>query len=287
MLIMTTFPLPKPILLEKLRNYLREDVGFGDITSSVIPANENREAEIIAKSTGILAGLEEAVLLFEDNGITVKKFIHDGEKFEKGNLIMKVSGNLRSILIVERTALNFLMKLSSIAASTNDLVSLLRKNDLRTLIAATRKTTPGFGYFEKKAVFLGGGDPHRWNLSDMVLLKDTHLKRFNGDVAELLKTARKLTSFSKKIEIEIERPEDIRTAIENGADIVMLDNMTPRVIKDALNKIEIPNHVTVEASGNITPDNLLDYAEAGVNVISTSSIIFHPHVKADFSLRLT
>ncbi|MHA1777564.1 MAG: carboxylating nicotinate-nucleotide diphosphorylase [Promethearchaeia archaeon] len=280
------FPLPKSILLNKLRSYLEEDVGFGDITTSIIPATENGQAKIFAKSNGILAGLEEAALLFEDNGIIVKKFIHDGENFEKGDLVMELSGNLRSILMVERTALDFLMKLSSIASSTHELVSLLRDQDLKTILAATRKTTPGFAYFEKKAVFLGGGDPHRWNLSDMVLLKDTHLKRYNGNIAELLKVTRELTSFSKKIEVEIENPTDFKTAVEFGADIVMMDNMSPAAIQKTLSEINIPSHVLVEASGNITHETLIDYARSGVDIISTSSIIFHPHVKSDFSLRL-
>ncbi len=188
--------------------------------------------------------------------------------------------------MAERTALNILMKMSSIAASTADLVIQIQDHNLKTILATTRKVTPGFGWFEKKAVYLGGGDPHRWNLSDMVLCKNTHLKFYDGDIKKMIAQVKSQLSFSKKIEVEIERAEDIPVAIEGGADIIMLDNFTPEMIRKSLKKYTPDSHVLFEASGNITHANLLEYAKAGVNIISTSQVVFHPHIHVDYSLRL-
>ncbi len=280
------FSIPKPVLLARLRKYLDSDIGFGDLSSSFIPQNAKGMAKIIAKTPGIVAGSEEATLLFEDVGIKVKQNFNDGEKIQKDDILMELEGNLQNILTIERTALNFLMKLSSIATSTHDFVQLIKNDKLSTKIAATRKTTPGFGWFEKKAVFYGGGDTHRWNLSDMVMFKDTHLKFYNGDIKKLLETARNQISFSKKIEIEIEKTEDILIAVDNGADIIMLDNMSPDQISNALSLIKDRSHVLFEASGNINEENLLTYAKTGVDIISTSSTILNPHKKMDYSLKL-
>jgi len=272
--------------LTRLRKYLDLDIGFGDLSSSFIPEGEKGAAKIIAKTSGIVAGSEEATLLFEDVGINVKQNFDDGDQIEKGDILMELKGNLQNILTIERTALNFLMKLSSIATSTKDFVQLIQNNKLSTKIAATRKTTPGFGWFEKKAVFYGDGDTHRWNLSDMVMFKDTHLKFYNGDIKKLLEAARNQISFSKKIEIEIEKVEDILIAADNGADIIMLDNMNPDQISDALSLIKDRSHILFEASGNINKENLLAYAKSGVDIISTSSTILNPHRKMDYSLKL-
>lgn len=280
------YPIPKPILLQKLRNFLGEDIGYGDITSGIIPYAEEGKAKIFAKSSGIVAGIEEARHLFSDNGINVDSKCEDGDKIEKGVIIMELEGNLRHILMVERTALNFLMKLSSIATSTADFVKVVRKQGLKTIIAATRKTTPGFSYFEKKAVYLGGGDPHRWNLSDMVLLKDTHLKFYNRNIKQLMDKAHQQVSFSKKIELEIENPLDVPLAISQGVDIIMLDNMTPQEITTVIATVKPSSNIIFEASGNITKENILEYAKSGVDIISSSAIIFHPHKHVDFSLRL-
>jgi len=280
------FSIPKPVLLARLRKYLNLDIGYGDLSSSFIPEREIGTAKIIAKTSGIIAGSEEATLLFEDGGINVKQNFEDGDKIEEGDILMELNGNLQNILTIERTALNFLMKLSSIATSTKDLVQIIQNNNLSTKIAATRKITPGFGWFEKKAVFYGDGDTHRWNLSDMVMFKDTHLKFYNGDIKALLEAARNQISFSKKIEIEIEKTDDILIAAENGADIIMLDNMSPEQIFNALSLIKDRTHILFEASGNIDRENLLDFARTGVDIISSSSTILNPHKKMDYSLKL-
>ncbi|UYP47737.1 hypothetical protein NEF87_004022 [Candidatus Lokiarchaeum ossiferum] len=281
------FSIPKPLLLQKLRNYLNIDIGFGDLSSGLIPADSLRSARIFAKSSGIVAGAEEARLLFEDLGVQVVQEKYDGESISKGENVFQIEGNLRNILMIERTALDFLMILSSIATSTHDLVSKVRAAQFPTIIATTRKVTPGFGWFEKKAVFFGGGDTHRWNLSDMVMFKDTHLAFYGGDVSRLLLDAKKTISFSKKIEIELENSEDIIPAIESGADIIMLDNMSPDEIKKALSSLKIARKgVLFEASGNITPASILEYAQSGVDIISTSSTVLQPHKHLDYSLRL-
>lgn len=280
------FTIPKSVLLVRLRKYLDMDIGYGDLSSSFIPKGEKGYAKIIAKTSGIVAGSEEATLLFEDVGINTIQNFDDGDIIEEGDIIIELKGNLQNILTIERTALNFLMKLSSIATSTKDFVQIIQNNKLSTKIAATRKTTPGFGWFEKKAVFYGGGDTHRWNLSDMVMFKDTHLKYYNGDIEKLLKTAKNQLSFSKKIEIEIEKTEDILKAAENGADIILLDNMNPDQISNALSHIKDRSHILFEASGNINKENLLAYAKTGVDIISTSSTILNPHKKMDYSLKL-
>lgn len=279
---------PKALLKAKLLALLDNDLGFGDLSSTQIPENATGEANIKAKSDGIIAGLEEAKIIFELNDVVVTALKHDGNRVIKGDIILTLKGLVRNILMAERTALNFLMKLSSIATSTADYVNQIKQKKLKTIIAATRKVTPGFGWFEKKAIILGGGDPHRWNLSDMVLLKDTHLKYFQGNLEKMIQTAKKQTSFSKKIEVEVEKPEDIIIAVEAGADIIMLDNMTPEMIKTNLSSIKKNKSISsvFEASGNITAQNFLVYAEAGIDIISTSQLILHPHIPMDFSLRL-
>jgi nicotinate-nucleotide pyrophosphorylase (carboxylating) len=281
------FAIPKSILLNKILPFLEADLLHGDLSSSFIPVSAVTEAKIISKSTGILAGLQEAKLMFEHLGIEINSDFEDGNKINPKDFVMQIKGRLRDILMVERTALNFLTCLSAIASSTADYITQIRSISSNTILAATRKITPGFGWFEKKAVYYGGGDPHRWNLGDMVMFKDTHLAYFNQNISKMLQSARKNLSFSKKIEIEIEDPALIHEAIANGAEIIMLDNMDPITIKNTIKRLEkIPPHVLFEASGNITLDNIGVYAASGVNIISTSAPILRPHHSMDFSLRL-
>jgi nicotinate-nucleotide pyrophosphorylase (carboxylating) len=282
------FALPKILLKQRLLPFLEQDLGFGDISSGIIPSDAIGTAKIRAKSDGILAGAEEAALLFEMAEVDVISGKSDGQVVKMGDIIFELNGKIRNILMIERTALNFLMKLSSIASSTSQMVNSLRKKGFSTIVATTRKVTPGLGWFEKKAVYLGGGDTHRWNLSDMVMLKDTHLKYFHGDLTKMIQTTKTKIGFTKKIEVEVEKSEDVEKVIFAGADIVMLDNMTPDLIQKTLQllKTRIELKVLFEASGNITSKNVLEYAQTGVNIISTSALIFHPHIVMDFSLRL-
>ncbi len=281
------FAIPREVLKQKVWKFIADDLIHGDLSSSFIPPDATAKAKIIAKSSGIIAGLEEAQLIFEESGLITSSDFQDGDDIQKSQILMTISGKIRDILMVERTALNFLMRMSSIASSTDDFVKKIKSVNSHVKLAATRKVTPGFGWFEKKAVYYGGGDPHRWNLGDMVMFKDTHRTFFKNDLARLLECAKENISFSKKIELEIEDIADLAIAIEKKVDIIMLDNMNPQKIKNALKDYhEISHGVLLEASGNITLENVQDFAQSGVDIISTSATILRPHLTMDFSLRL-
>lgn len=281
----------KKMLVQILEKFLEEDVGSGDITSNLIE-NKVVNAKIIAKSEGVISGITEVKTLFDMVGVKVNESLIDGNKVEKGTIIMKLFGNLRDILMVERTTLNIMMRMSAITTSTAELVEKIRKINPNVRLAATRKTTPGFRYFEKRAVMIGGGDPHRWKLDDMVLIKDTHLDAIGHKIPDLLKKARLQTSFSKKIEIEVENNEDALAAVANDVDIIMLDNMNPELVKTVINNIkkytttDKKNMPLIEVSGNLTNENILDYVKSGVNILSTSQITMFPHLKVDISLKI-
>jgi len=187
---------------------------------------------------------------------------------------MKISGDARTILSVERTILNLISRMSGIATTTRGLTEKLKKAHSTTKIAATRKTAPGLLYFDKKAVLIGGGDPHRLNLGDMILVKDNHIA-VAGSVENAVKSAKRNASFSKKIEVEVARASDVLKAAEAGADIIMLDNFSPKQIKEAvklLKKAGFFGKILLEASGEITAENLLDYAATQVDIISLGEL---------------
>ena len=280
---------PRKILEEKLRQLLVEDIGLGDVTSAaVVPSGLTAEAAVKAKEAGTAAGVEEAVVLAESLGLNVKIEVADGADFRKGQVILKLSGDARAILSVERTLLNLVSRMSGIATATKLLTGKLRKAHSKARIAATRKTAPGLLYFDKKAVLIGGGDPHRLNLSDMILVKDNHIA-VAGSVEAAVKNAKQNASFSKKIEVEVARLTDVLKAAEAGADIIMFDNFSPKQIKAAvelLKKAGFSGKILLEASGGITADNLLDYAAAQVDVISMGELT-HSVKALDVSLEIT
>jgi len=188
--------------------------------------------------------------------------------------LLSVAGNARAILSVERTMLNVLARMSGIATATASMVEEVRKAGAQVRIACTRKTAPGLLYFDKKAVLLGGGDPHRFHLDDMVLIKDNHLAII-GNVEKAVKKARENVSFSKKIEVEVTNVEDILSAVHAGADVIMLDNFSPKKVEKAvalLKEKKLRNKILLEASGGITRENLLDFASKGVDIISVGMI---------------
>ncbi len=268
----------------KIQGFLREDIGSGDITSElVIPSAETAKGEIICKEDCVLAGLAEASEVFDALGARVARVMKDGTPAKKGDVVLEVKGPARALLAGERLALNMIMRMSGIATLTNALMKKCRKINPKVRVAATRKTTPGFREFEKKAVMLGGGDPHRMGLYDAVLIKNNHIA-IAGGVAEALKRA-KHGSFTKKIEIEVETVKDAHTALANGADIIMLDNFGP---KDAIKlikelKAERPD-VLIEVSGGIRPDNIEEFASAA-DIISLGYLT-HSVKSVDFSMRL-
>ena len=212
----------------------------------------------------------------------------DGEEVNNGDVIVELRGNTRDILLGERTGLNLITHMSAITTTARKYFKIIKDSGKNVKIACTRKTTPGIRIFEKKAAELGYADTHRFSLDDMVLLKDTHLKYYNGEIEKLLSDIKKRNSFSKKIEIEIEKVEDILTAAKNGADIVMLDNMGPDQVEDAINSLKENNlrdKIIVEVSGGITQDNIIDYLLSEPDVISLSLITQFPSKQVDFSLR--
>ena len=267
--------LPRKIIEEKLLKILSEDTGEGDVTTSLlIPADLNVEASVIAKEMGIVAGVEEARILLQSLGIEVEASLHDGAKTKSGQTVLKMHGDARTILTVERTLLNLLSRMSGIATATKDLVDQLRKAKLKTRVACTRKTAPGLLYFDKKAVETGGGDTHRLHLDDMILIKDNHLA-VAGDVEDAVRKAKKNASFSKKIEVEVTRAEDVLRAVKAGADIVMLDNFSPAQIRRAIELMKRDKSfgkVLLEASGGITSKNMIDYASTGVDLVSLGEL---------------
>lgn len=267
--------LPHKVLEEKLLRILAEDLGQGDVTTAlVVPEGAKAEAKVMAKASGIVAGIEEARVLLESMGINVGASVSDGESIEPKQVLIRISGNARTILSTERTLLNVLSRMSGIATATNTLTEKLRKAGLKTKIACTRKTAPGLSYFDKKAVLIGGGDTHRLHLDDMILIKDNHIA-IAGSVEKAVKKAKEGSSFSKKIEVEVTRIDDVLPATKAGVDIVMLDNFSPKQIEKAvllLKKARFYGKIVLEASGGITAENALEFALSGVDVVSLSEI---------------
>ena len=262
------------IFLDRIIEYmLEEDKGFGDITSeSTVEKGLEANAYIISKDDGILAGMDIVHELFEEFGVEVTFWLNDGCEISKKDLLMSVRGDARTILLLERTALNLSMRMSGVASAANHYVDLVKDYDVR--IAGTRKTSPAISKFDKYALKVGGADTHRFSLDDMVLIKDNHIAMCDSPLDALLK-AKKVTSFSKKIEIEVETLHDAIECVENKADIVMLDNMTGHEVKDVIDELEklnIRQNSLIEVSGGITEDNILDYVEYGVDIISIGAL---------------
>lgn len=274
------------IFLDRIIEYmLEEDKGFGDITSeSTVEKGLEANAYIISKDDGILAGMDIVRELFEEFGVEVTFWLNDGCEISKKDLLMSVRGDARTILLLERTALNLSMRMSGVASAANHYVDLV-KDDVR--IAGTRKTSPAISKFDKYALKVGGADTHRFSLDDMVLIKDNHIAMCDSPLDALLK-AKKVTSFSKKIEIEVETLHDAIECVENKADIVMLDNMTGHEVKDVIDELEklnIRQNSLIEVSGGITEDNILDYVEYGVDIISIGALT-HSSRSLNFSLKM-
>ena len=274
---------------KKVREALEEDVGFGDITSQlIVPEDVEAVAEVVAKEPGILAGVEEARLALELLGARVVWSMEDGSSIRPGDVVLRAEGPARALLAAERTALNFLMRMSGIATATAELVELAKRARPGVRVAATRKTAPGLRFFDKKAVEIGGGDTHRLRLDDCVLIKDNHVAVV-GSVAEAVRRARKAVSFTKKIEVEVSTPEEAVEAARAGADIIMLDNFPPEEVERAIELLEeagLRSSVIVEVSGRIGPDNIADYASKGVDIIS-SGYLTHSARALDFSMRVS
>jgi len=279
--------LPKKTLAMKINKFLQEDIGQGDISTALIPPDTIVEAEVIAKEDGIIAGIEESLAFLQSQDLQVRPLISDGESIKKDAVILRIVGNARTLLSTERTLLNLLSRMSGIATKTHLLIEKTRNAGYKTRIACTRKVAPGLLYFDKKAVMIGGGDPHRLHLDDMILIKDNHVAII-GDIKKAIKKAQESASFSKKIEIEVSGAEEALEATKSGADIVMLDNLSPKEVRAAislLRKNRLRDRVLIEASGGINEQNILEYAATGVDIVSLGEITDSPKA-IDISLEI-
>ncbi len=280
--------LPKRVVEEKLLRFLEEDVGQGDITTFLaIPQGTTVEAEVVMKESGLVAGVEEALALCESLNLRAKALVPEGAHVEPVASILHIVGDAKSVLSAERTLLNVLSRMSGIATVTSRLVKKVRTAGYRTCIACTRKVAPGLGYFDKKSVFLGGGDTHRMHLDDLVLIKNNHQK-IVGSVGNAVRKIHEAVSFSKKVEVEVTSAEDALEAVEAGADVVMLDNFSPTEVKETLiflAKKGVRSKVLIEASGGITRKNILEYVATGVDIVSLGEIT-HSVRALDMSLEI-
>lgn len=275
--------LPREVVKEKLLAFLKEDIGQGDITSHlVVQEGVLAEADVIAKAKGVVAGIEEARILLEAIGLSCRQLVKDGDKVEPGVTLMHVEGKARDILTVERTLLNIVSRMSGIATETRALQDRLMSAGFKARVASTRKVAPGLLYLDKRAVAIGGGDPHRLHLDDLILIKDNH-KVLAGGIAEAVRRARR-GAFTKKIEAEVTSAEEAVQAVEAGADIVMFDNMTPAEIKGVIEQLR-EKGVIFEASGGINAANILEYASSGADILSLGSLT-HSTKALDVSLEL-
>ena len=262
----------KPILIDKyILAALQEDMTSGDITTDAILKDERAEVNLRAKDKGILAGLDVFKRVFEilDEDVIFEFYFSDGDEVNNKDLIGKISGRAKAILEGERTALNFLQRMSGIATYTKKMVDALDSDHVKIL--DTRKTTPNMRIFEKYAVTLGGGYNHRYNLSDGIMLKDNHIDAAGG-IREAVEKVRRLNPFVKKIEVEVENFDQVREALEVKADIIMLDNMDIEEIKEACKIIN--KRAIIECSGNISLENINSYRDLDIDYISSGAITY-------------
>ena len=263
------------LIEERIREFLREDLGSGDITSeSLIEERLEGDALIFCREEAVIAGLKEASILFSTLGCKTNQLVADGETVEKERAILEIKGPVRSILLGERTALNLLMRMSGIATATRTVVGTARSRNHKVRVAATRKTAPGLSLFDKKAVAIGGGDTHRMRLDDCVLIKNNHISII-GSIPEAVARAKERTSFSKKVEVEVRDMQQTIDAARSGADIIMLDNFSPDEVKKTLSQLKglgLRRSVLIESSGGITQENIGEYAATGVDVISLGTL---------------
>ena len=249
---------------------LREDITSEDVsTNAVMPKAQKGTVDLIAKEDGVIAGLQVYARVFTllDDKTEIEFFCQDGEEVKNGQLLARVTGDIRVLLSGERVALNYLQRMSGIATYTREVTKLLEGSSLTLL--DTRKTTPNCRVFEKYAVRVGGGNNHRYNLSDGVLLKDNHIGAA-GSVAKAVAMAKAYAPFVRKIEIEVESLEQVKEAVEAGADIIMLDNMTPEQMKEAVEVMD--GRAETECSGNVTKENIARIREVGVDYVSSGAL---------------
>lgn len=273
-----------------LSNFLKEDIGTGDITSNtLIEDNIEGIAKIICKNEGevIVSGLHEAKIIFELCDCNCNLLVNDGDIIKKGTNVMDIQGLAKSILKAERTALNMIMHMSGISTKTSQFIKRLGEFNQYVSIASTRKTSPGLRYFDKKSVVMGGGISHRSRLDQLILIKDNHIS-IVGSINKAVSKAKSKFHSNRKIECEVSDYQGIIDAISSGADIIMLDNFTPQQVHDSMEKIKdsgLRDKITIEVSGKITLDNIYQYALSKPDIISIGSLT-HSFQSIDFSLEI-
>ena len=271
------------VSLEYLLKFIDEDAPFGDVTSDVIIPDITCRAEIRAEQDGVIAGLAEARALFSHFGVEIQEKTRDGMTVKAGDVLLELSGPAKKILLVERTSLNIIGRMSGIATQTRALTDMVQAENHHCRVAGTRKTCPGLRALDKKAVVLGGGDPHRTGLSDGVLIKDNHLVLV--PISNAIARAKAASAY-RKIEIEVECTQDAVIAARAGADILLLDNMTPDGVRKTIGELEaagLRQRVTIELSGGIAEGTIREYAKAGADLISLGALT---HTVRNFSVTL-
>lgn len=261
---------------------LQEDISSEDVTTNAIMKEKKLgKVDLICKQDGVIAGLEVFQRVFEllDDETQVKLYYKDGDQVKNGDLLAEVTGDIRVLLSGERTALNYLQRMSGIATYTNNVAKLLEGS--KTKLLDTRKTTPNMRIFEKYAVKMGGGYNHRYNLSDGILIKDNHIGAA-GSVAEAVRLAKEYAPFVRKVEVEVENLEMIQEALDAGADIIMLDNMSHDEMKKAVEMVA--GKAKTECSGNITKENIAKIVDIGVDYVSSGALT-HSAPILDVSLK--
>lgn len=261
---------------------LKEDITSEDVTTNcVMPEAKAGEVDLICKEDGIICGLDVFARVFEllDEKTKIEFYIKDGDAVKEKQKLATITGDIRILLSGERTALNYLQRMSGIATYTNSVASLLKGTDIKLL--DTRKTSPNNRIFEKYAVRIGGGHNHRYNLTDGVLLKDNHIGAAGG-VKEAVAMAKKYAPFVRKIEVEVENLDMVKEAVEAGADIIMLDNMSPEIMKEAVDIID--KRAEIEISGNVTKENIERIKGLGVDYVSSGALT-HSAPILDLSLK--
>jgi len=256
---------------EHVKNALKEDIGFGDITTENLASEtETLSGSLNTREDGILCGIHvfETVFKILSPNVQIKFYFKDGDKIKKGDKIADISGSAKAILMGERVALNYIQRMSGISTETNKYQTAI--GNLPAKIVDTRKTTPNFRAFEKYSVKIGGGALHRFNLSDCAMIKDNHIK-FAGSITNAVKKLRENISHAHKIEVECDTLEQVKEALEAGADIIMLDNMSCEMMKEACRIIN--KRAIAEASGNVKLETVRKIAECGVDIISSSAIV--------------
>ena len=275
--------LTEKLIMDRLiQQALEEDIGNEDVTTNaVMPEYKKGEVKLICKQDGVICGLNvfERVFKLLDEKTTLQFFVKDGDEIRKGQILAVVSGDIRVLLSGERVALNFLQRMSGVATYTRSVAKMLEGS--RTRLLDTRKTTPNMRVFEKYAVRVGGGYNHRYNLSDGVLLKDNHIGAAGG-VKRAVEMAREYAPFVRKIEVEVESLAMCKEALEAGADIIMLDNMSVDEMKKAVEMIA--GRAVTECSGNVTLENIANIKQAGVDFVSSGALT-HSAPILDLSLK--